>query len=75
MIMIVIFFFLCQDMGQCDKSYSVINGVLIEQNTPTMWLVTLHKNLFIDFPSRIFISLFGFGFAFLFPDLFIHFFQ
>ena len=55
----------CQGMGQCDKSYSAINGVKIEQNTPTMWLVTLHKNLFIDFPGRIFISLFGFALAVL----------
>ncbi len=30
-----------------------------------MWLVTLHKNLFIDFPGRILISLFGFALAVL----------
>ena len=55
----------CQGMGQCSQSYSAINGMAIEQNTPAMWLVTLHKNLFIDFPGRILMSLFGFALAVL----------
>ncbi|MFD1093431.1 PepSY-associated TM helix domain-containing protein [Providencia vermicola] len=55
----------CQGMGQCASSYSAITGKLIEQNTPAMWLVTLHKNLFLGFPGRIFLSLFGFALAVL----------
>lgn len=55
----------CQGMGQCASSFSAITGKPIEQNTPAMWLVTLHKNLFLDFPGRIFLSLFGFALAVL----------
>ncbi len=55
----------CQGMGRCELSYSAINGELVALNSPTMWLVTLHKNLFMDFPGRVFISLFGFAFAVL----------
>lgn len=55
----------CQGMGRCELSYSAINGELVVLNSPTMWLVTLHKNLFMNFPGRVFISLFGFAFAVL----------
>lgn len=55
----------CQGMGQCTASYSAITGKAIEQDTPAMWLVTLHKNLFLDFPGRVFLSLFGFALAVL----------
>lgn len=55
----------CQGMGNCELSYSAINGKLVALDSPTMWLVTLHKNLFIGFPGRIFISLFGFALAVL----------
>lgn len=55
----------CQGMGRCESRYSAINGELVALNSPTMWLVTLHKNLFMDFPGRVFISLFGFAFAVL----------
>ncbi|QPE18330.1 PepSY domain-containing protein [Providencia rettgeri] len=51
----------CQSMGKCELSYSAINGELVVLDSPTMWLVTLHKNLFMGFPGRIFISLFGFA--------------
>lgn len=55
----------CQGRGECSLSYSAISGKVIASGSPTMWLVTLHKNLFIDFPGRIFISLFGFALAVL----------
>ncbi|AIN65065.1 MULTISPECIES: PepSY-associated TM helix domain-containing protein [Providencia] len=61
----------CLGMGQCDNSYSAITGQALAQNTPAMWLVTLHKNLFIDFPGRILISLFGFALAVLLISGFI----
>ena len=41
----------CQDMGKSELSYSAINGKLVVLDSPTMWLVTLHKNLFMDFPD------------------------
>ncbi|HGN1706016.1 TPA: PepSY-associated TM helix domain-containing protein [Providencia rettgeri] len=55
----------CQGRGECGLSYSAISGKAIVSGSPAMWLVTLHKNLFIDFPGRVFISLFGFAFAVL----------
>ncbi|WP_272536624.1 PepSY-associated TM helix domain-containing protein [Providencia sp. PROV182] len=55
----------CQSQGSCELSYSAINGKSVALDCPTIWLVTLHKNLFIDFPGRIFISLFGFALAVL----------
>ncbi|EMN4130086.1 MULTISPECIES: PepSY-associated TM helix domain-containing protein [Providencia] len=61
----------CLGIGQCDNSYSAISGQPLVQNTPAMWLVTLHKSLFMDFPGRIFISLFGFALAVLLISGFI----
>lgn len=61
----------CRGIGLCNDSYSAITGQSLVQETPAIWLVTLHKNLFMGFPGRIFTSLFGFALAILLISGFI----
>ncbi len=61
----------CQQFGVCNESYSAITGLPVSMSSPTDALVTLHKNLFIDFPGRLLISFFGFALAILLISGFI----
>ncbi|WP_147458560.1 PepSY domain-containing protein, partial [Pseudomonas aeruginosa] len=55
----------CQTMTACSLTLNAQTGEPITVKDAISPLVTLHKSLFIGFPGRIFISLFGFALALL----------
>lgn len=63
----------CQEMAECVLQLNAQTGEPIIINDAIFPIVSLHKNLFIGFPGRLFISLFGFIFSLLLiTGIFIH---
>lgn len=55
----------CQGMGDCSLQLNAQTGEEIRLREVISPIVNLHKNLFLGFSGRLFISLFGFVFALL----------
>lgn len=55
----------CRHPGDCPVLLSAVTGEPVAGTAPTDTLTTLHKNLFLGFPGRLLISLFGFALALL----------
>ncbi|HBR1111513.1 TPA: PepSY domain-containing protein [Klebsiella pneumoniae] len=55
----------CRAPDDCALALSAVSGRPISLTAPTTLLVTLHKNLFLGFPGRVFLSLFGIAFTVL----------
>ncbi|WP_311753764.1 PepSY-associated TM helix domain-containing protein [Proteus columbae] len=55
----------CQGMGNCSLQLNAQTGEEIRLTEVISPMVNLHKNLFMGFSGRLFISLFGFVFALL----------
>ena len=55
----------CRAPEDCALALSAVSGRPISLTAPTTLLVTLHKNLFLGFPGRVFLSLFCIAFTVL----------
>lgn len=55
----------CQGMGDCSLQLNAQTGEEISLREVISPIANLHKNLFVGFSGRLFISLFGFVFALL----------